>query len=613
MGSAYRPTQASGRSKRRKSHHVGRTILIVVLVLIALAGVEGFFLYGSYQKVKAYASDATSSLSTIKDAVKSDDTTALQSAASNVNVDAHGIQNELNSPAWVIASVAPVVGQDVRSARTLGDVLVDLSDNALSPIATNAADLNLTNLLSDGAINVDALQNMASVVSQAQPVVSRSAQAVDALPTETRIAKVGELVSKARASLDSASSALEKANTILPYLPTMLGSGGQTKTYLVLAQTNSEIHATGGFPGSVGIMRVTDGHIEMGDFSSIYDYLPVRTNGTIGATEEERQVFGSRVDLHPCDTNYIPDFQRVGQILQQAWQQDQGATVDGVIATDPVFVQWLVGLTGNVTASDGTVVTGDNAAKVLLSDAYWKYGAKSDFFFTDVASKAMSSILANLGNADVTKLIDVLNKAVDQHRCLAWNADDSCEAAIVAMGASGAITNDATKPELGVYLNDSSGAKLGWYLSCDTTVGEGTKNADGTTSYQVTTVVRNNVQKSEVSSLPDYVQTHQDWAARSGADLQLWLYLVAPAGGAISNVQADGYFPGISFGFGDPAGTTTMVETSFEGHDVWYGGTQVNAEGSTTVTYTVTVPAEASGAELAVRTTPTAQEVAGWQ
>lgn len=47
--------------------------------------------------------------------------------------------------------------------------------------------------------------------------------------------------------------------------------------------------------------------------------------------------------------------------------------LDGVIMVDPVFLQELTKISGNVTIPDGTVLTGDNTAEFLLNKVYVDY------------------------------------------------------------------------------------------------------------------------------------------------------------------------------------------------------------------------------------------------
>ena len=81
-------------------------------------------------------------------------------------------------------------------------------------------------------------------------------------------------------------------------------------------------------------------------------------------------------------------------------------------------------------------------------------------------------------------------------------------------------------------------------------------------------------------------------AKRSDDDLFVTAFLVAPAGGSISGVTASS---------GAGAGEATLY-----GHDVWRVDVNLYAQESVTITYQVTVSAEAIQ-ELEVHQTPLAQ------
>ena len=52
-----------------------------------------------------------------------------------------------------------------------------------------------------------------------------------------------------------------------------LWTDGSDKVYLLAAQNTAEIRAAGGFPGSIGTIRVEDGVMSIGDFNPVNDVL----------------------------------------------------------------------------------------------------------------------------------------------------------------------------------------------------------------------------------------------------------------------------------------------------------------------------------------------------
>ncbi len=215
------------------------------------------------------------------------------------------------------------------------------------------------------------------------------------------------------------------------------------------------------------------------------------------------------------------------------------------------------------------------------------------------------------------------------------------------LGCAGALKDDPAEPELGVYFADETWSKISWYFSSSTHVDEGVKNSDGTTSYRVTTTMTNNLTLAEAANQVDYItgyhpnkkNTHVDEGVKNSdgttsyrvtttmtnnltlaeaanqvdyitgyhpnkknrAGMFMHVYLVAPAGGSISNISTEG-------GDFSPQPFTEMPYNQW----TFFTASPVLAGGETiTISYDVTVSAEAEQ-PLMVRTTPTAQVVAGW-
>ena len=117
------------------------------------------------------------------------------------------------------------------------------------------------------------------------------------------------------------------------------------------------------------------------------------------------------------------------------------------------------------------------------------------------------------------------------------------------------------------------------------------QNADGTVTYSVSTTLTNTFTLDEAAVAPAYIIGYSP-AKRSDDDLFVNLLLVAPAGGSISGVTASN---------GAGAGEATLY-----GHDAWRVDVNLYAQESVTITYQVTVSAEAIQ-ELEVHQTPLAQ------
>ena len=379
----------------------------------------------------------------------------------------------------------------------------------------------------------------------------------------------------------------------------MLGDGG-SRTYLLMAQQNAELRATGGLPGSIGPLIVENGKITVGEFVAGSTNFSTEANMHGDVTAEENALFSDRMATRITDTNFNPDFPRVAHFAKGLYEAGTGQKVDGVIAIDPVFLQYLLALAGGVDAA-GINVNGDNAAALMLHDAYNMLSVEqTDQFFSGVAGLAFKQIMGNLGEVGFSNLFKTLGRGIAEHRFLAWMENPEEEELVTLMGCSGALKDDPAEPELGVYFADETWSKISWYFSSNTHVDEGVKNSDGTTSYRVTTTMTNNLTLAEAANQVDYITGYHP-NKKNRAGMFMHVYLVAPAGGSISNISTEG-------GDFSPQPFTEMPYNQW----TFFTASPVLAGGETiTISYDVTVSAEAEQ-PLMVRTTPTAQVVAGW-
>mgnify|MGYP002962796069 FL=1 len=500
---------------------------------------------------------------------------------------------ETSSPLWTAASFIPVYGSDINAARTMIDALSDVSSNALVPMADNLSQATPGKLFQDGMINVSALQAVADSLSNSSKVFKSANEKVQGIG-DTHISQVTELVDKAKDGFATLNGAVDAAEKVAPILPQMLGANGQTRNYLMYAMNNVEIRACGGFGGSQGLISVTDGQMSIGEF---VPRIGLSEDEAVESVDEEDEaLFGNHSNLYNSGNTYSPDWPRNSQRVAALWKSQYGQDVDGVIGIDPVFLQYLLGLVGNVSLPDGTVVDGTNAAKVLMHDVYWNYPVEeSDGIFASVASAAFDKILGGIGDVDVTKLVSAVERGAEEGRLIAWMRNDDEQNAIKETGIDASLPDPddpSADPVAGVYFNNLSFSKLDWYLNADTQIGQGIKNGDGTCSHRITVTLTNIMTQEEAGRLPDYVAASAPDAARD--DERLNVSLFAPTGGNITDLTVEG----TQFGLG---------AATWHGIPFYSGTVDLHAGETTTIAYTLTTSAEAGDKPLTLRQTPTCQ------
>ena len=589
------------RKGERKKRHTGAIIAAVVAVLLVALGASGFMLLNSAKTVKSEAKEAVEIVGGLKDKVTSGDFSTLPDDAKKIDELCDSMKAETSSPLWTAASFIPVYGSDINAARTMIDALSDVSSNALVPMADNLSQATPGKLFQDGMINVSALQAVADSLSSSSKVFKSANEKVQGIG-DTHISQVTELVDKAKDGFATLNGAVDAAEKVAPVLPQMLGANGQTRHYLVLAMSNVEIRACGGFPGSRGVMSVTDGKLELGDFVKVD--LMKEPLSPLPITDEEANLFTTGWGLTGFNTlgytmgdvTMTPDYPRAAQLVSDMQKAIVGDDIDGVFAVDPVFLQYMLGVVGGTQLPDGTVVDGSNAAKVLLHDIYWNYPVEEqDAIFAAVAGSAFNKIVDELGSSDITKIAAAIEKGASEGRILMYSRNDDEEKAAKALGISGALQTDTSEaPILGVYVNNYSYSKMDWFLDKRVTIDSSVENADGSTTYRVTTSLKNTMTPQEKAEMPGYFQGHNG-ISQDIDDEVLRLYLYAPAGGSISDIKTSG------------SGSIEMNEATHDGLKVAWGGVHMLLGQDIKVEYTVTTSKDSGHKELKVRTTPTAQ------
>ena len=579
------------RKKRSKKKKVWPVVVGVLVVLLIAVGGCGFMLVRSAQGVRADAKTVLTIVDGMGSKIISGDSSGISDDAQQVVVLSARMKDEVSGPLWTVASFVPVYGEDITAARKLASVLDAVAAGALVPISDELSQNPVGKLIQDGGvINVAGVQTLADVIVEVAPVLKEASVEVEGIG-KTHIGKVTELVDKAKGVFAAVGPLADSASEIAPLLPAMLGADGEARNYIVAAENNAEIRTLGGFTGAAGVMTIDNGAISFGQFEGkqIVDDPAKRARITISDEEMELfQPYDPTLNYTSGDSYFVPDFPRGSEILATLWSSNHGdQVIDGVIAIDPVFLNYVLGLVGGVEAIDGTYVDGSNASQVLLSDVYWKYpsgsdAAKQDAVFASVADGAFHQLIDNLGDNDLPKLGEVFARGASEGRLLAWMANPEEEALMVNFGLDGALPTEASDPVAGLYVNNYSYSKLDWYLQIDTQVGERKSHRDGSATYQIEATLTNTMTKTEEERLPDYVSA-QNGNADVPSQEMLRLYLYAPMGGSITDVRN-------SYG--------GMTEATHNGLQVFYNDIRMKPGESVTVSYIVTVPAEGADKDL---------------
>ena len=287
--------------------------------------------------------------------------------------DLEAIQSQVGPllPAGRLLRWLPRHGGDLAAASDLLDIAVGLASagdrtfQALSP----AFDLfdgsagNPTPAQSAG-------ERLLPVLLAAQPEL-QAAQDELAAVEEAQIRIDAQILSPRVASL------LDRLDRYRPWfetavegallIPGLLGADGP-RTYLIVAQNNQELRATGGFISGVGELRVEGGRLGSLSFDDSYAVDNLNVPHELTPLDFQRVLWGQLWFFR--DTNWDADFPTSAQRALDVYARDRGVQADGVIALDLSALRFLVDAVGPLQM-EGTAnpVTSHNILQV--AQAQW--------------------------------------------------------------------------------------------------------------------------------------------------------------------------------------------------------------------------------------------------
>ena len=467
------------------------------------------------------------------------------------------------------------------------DIVDKYADSILVPLASMLKEHPYTGLSVNGGINT-------GFISAAMDFYTGHSDAVKALLEELQLFTAEHYPDISEKTSDYL-PLLDRVEEIIPVAQAILGDGGD-RTYLIVAQNAAEIRNSGGFPGSAGLIEIKDGVLTFGSFSSIRDWVEFYAPESANITWEERNIFC--YDMYQSwDACYCPDFERFSYIISCAYEAKFGSRVDGIISCTPVVIQKLLGVFGEITLSEGTVLNGENATKFLQLDIYAKYlsdysptfmgDAYVDGLFAEAAEKTLEYITGlSLDSGTISALLDIYEEMRDDRTLEVWLDDEEAEQIIRDCGLSGGLSTNKDEPVTGIYFSNQYASKIGWYLDVEVKIGDYFVNSDGSRTYNMKVTFTNNY-KSEYNAIySSYI---------NGVDgiMLIRAQLVAPAGGYVGKVYSN---CGI-----------VIYNNNYNGHNISFFSTLLKCSSSFTLTYTVTT-APGVDADLGLSLTPTLTE-----
>src|SRR6478735_9083368 len=213
-----------------------RTTTIVVFSLVALVLVAcAWFAWQAWQvnkDLRAAVDDAAD----LESALDSGDQQAIDASLADLQEHSTAAADRTDGASWSVLTHLPQVGDDARGVRLVSDVVADLSNDGLAPLAKTATDLDSL-LPSNGTISIDAVRELQGSVAQAHDALSTADARLGAEDPSGFVQRFRDQYRDLAARIGDADHVLASADTALQVLPEMLGDGSR-REYLLVFQNN---------------------------------------------------------------------------------------------------------------------------------------------------------------------------------------------------------------------------------------------------------------------------------------------------------------------------------------------------------------------------------------
>ncbi|OIQ87473.1 hypothetical protein GALL_306790 [mine drainage metagenome] len=445
------------RGRRRRWFLLGGVVALLVLAAVASLGYDAL-------RARDAADAAKAEVRTLQSQVEASDSAGASATLVGLQAHARTAYARTHGPLWSAAALVPWAGADVRAVQTVSTVVDDLAAHVLPSLmkATTLVD-PATLAPVHGKVNLAPLVAAAPEVTAANDAVQAAAGQLEGIDTHSLVSAVAGPVNALRSQVNQVAVTTATAARAVQLIPPMLGADGP-RNYLVLVQNNAEPRATGGIPGSVLHLRADQGAVTVVEERSGGSLAGLATPA-LPLTPAEDALFGPLLGTDMRDVTFTPDFTRSAALARAIWLSKVGGPIDGVFSVDPGALALVLGATGPVALPDGTSLTSENAVATLLNTVYRDIAdpAQQDRFFAATSGAVFSAVVSGQGKGSA--VLDALAQGAREGRVMLWSAHANEQALLAGTVLSGQLRGtDGRSPVIGVYLNDGTEAKMGYYL-----------------------------------------------------------------------------------------------------------------------------------------------------
>ncbi|GGK29971.1 hypothetical protein GCM10010124_23400 [Pilimelia terevasa] len=414
--------------------------------------------------VREHLTAAAGLVRTLNGQLRGGDLDAAARTLSQLQVHADAARAYADDPLWRGAGHTPGLGDDVRAVSAVSRTVDELANVGLPALLRSIGQVRWERFAPvGGRLPLTPLARIAPDLATADAAFAAGRSRIAAVDRRGLVGPVGAAVAQLGAELATASRDLGTAARAAALIPALAGASGP-RTFLLVFQNLAEVRATGGLPGAYAVVEADHGRLRVRHQGSASGLRPF-PRPVLPLDPAQQALYSDRFGTYPADVNLTPDFPTAAATLREMYRRRTGRTVDGVLATDPVALSYVLRVQGPVPVPGGPTLTGATAVRTLLSDTYRRVVSPTtqDRYFAAAARATFAALTGRA--ARPVALVRALGRAAGERRLLVWSADPAEQRRLEETVLGGRLpADDGREPTVGVFLNDGSGAKLGYYL-----------------------------------------------------------------------------------------------------------------------------------------------------
>jgi len=474
-------TEANTMIKKPKNKFLTFVIsfVSVILILITLVGVAGFFLvFVPGQKLYLQAQSLKGDIANLKIAVNNKDLKDSQVQIDNLKNKLKQLQSSYQKFAYFktlpylkdyYLDGERLFGIGNNSLET-GEILIStvepyqdflgLKGSATSSAKTTEDRISFLTQSIEGLLpHLDSIEKKITEIDNSVNEIN-----INKYPENYKGIAIHQSFNQAKAMLDEIRKLVSSGRPILSKTSWLLGKD-KPRNYLVIFQNDGELRPSGGFWTAYATIKIDKGKVIPGTASNIYD-LDDKLQSTTPAPRIIKSYHINVPYLNLRDSNLSPDFATDAQIFLDNYNKAMGKTqFDAVIALDTNVLIDLVKVLGKLDTRVGTFTTEpdkrcDGCPKIIY-DLEWISGRPRNFIEKDrkgFLGPLMSALLANAMGSEKTK-IPLLGEAffnnLLQKHILFYFIDAEIQKAAELANITGTITSTDKTVDY-FHLNDAN-------------------------------------------------------------------------------------------------------------------------------------------------------------